>query len=195
MIYDKIGEGNDDQVEAEIVKALNARSKYLGQTDVIPMSTSTLPGYTVQTESPETYFGAMRNEYFGNGIPFIANSNTFTIPNNLSNNQFYLGGEWKIDKEYAENIGTTTQLSYVFNSSKMYMIAESADGSAVDVQILIDGKQISSGLVGADVSGTGVLKINQSRLYSLYSSSKLGQHRIDIIFSKPGVRVYTFTFG
>ena len=195
MVYDKIGEGDDNLVEAQIVKALNERSTYLGQHNTISTGTSTLSDYTVQTESPETYFGAIRNEYFGNGIPFITNSHTFTIPDTLSTNQFYLGGTWNIEKEYAENISTSSQLSYRFTSSKVYVIAESIDGSTVDAHVLIDGKPISPEFFGADVTTDGILKINQSRLYNVYSSSKLEQHRVDIIFSKPKVRVYTFTFG
>lgn len=212
VVYDKIGEGGDDIVESEIVKLLNDRKQYLNESGPVSTGTSTMPDYTIQAESPETYFGAMRNEYFGNGAPGQTNSargDSYMLPDTLTPNQFYLGGKWHIDEEYAETLGgastpgsastssanVPSELSYIFTAAKMYMIAQSPDGSTVTAQILIDGKPIPPQWAGADVSPTGVLKIDQSRLYDLYANPELQRHRIDIIFSKPGVKVYTFTFG
>ena len=195
VVYDKIGEGGDDEVQAEIVKLLTERSAFLGLNNTISAGSSTIPDYTVQANSPETYFGANRNEYFGNGVPYFVQTHTFIEPNTLTPNQFYLGGQWHIDSEYAETDGTSSQLSYVFDATKMYLIAESKDGTSVSARVLIDGKPIDPQFDGADVSSSSTLEINESRLYNLYSNQIPGQHRIDIIFSKPGVRAYTFTFG
>lgn len=194
VVYDHIGEGGYDETESEIVKLLGDRMKFLGQSGAVTVGTSTVPDVAIQAESPETYFGAARNEGFGNGKSFTAGEGKLTIPNSLTPNDFYLGGTWKIEPEYAESEAASDQISYIFTSGKMYFVAATADGSAVTAQVLIDGKPIPDQWAGADVKN-GIMTISQSRLYSLYSNAVLGRHRIDLIFNKPGVRAYTFTFG
>ncbi|MDE1941335.1 MAG: redoxin domain-containing protein, partial [Patescibacteria group bacterium] len=205
VVYDHIGEGGYDETEAEIVKLLNERKQALGESGTVVMGTSTVPDVQVLTESPETYFGSARNEYFGNGEPGVSGEQTYAIPNgSLTPNAFYLGGDWKIASEYAETAGPTAsnsgaidswQLSYTFAATKMYMIALTADGKPATATVLIDGKPIPPQWAGKDVDSNGVLHIQEQRLYDLYVNQSLGRHRIDIIFDRPGVRVYTFTFG
>jgi cytochrome c biogenesis protein CcdA/thiol-disulfide isomerase/thioredoxin len=198
IVYDHIGEGNYDQTEAEIVKQLNIARQVLGEPGTVTEATTSLPSdYTVNADSPETYFGAARNEYFGNGAPGVAGTQSYTTPDaaaTLSPNTFYLGGTWNIQQEYAQAASASSTLSYVFTADDMYMVAASAAGTPVTATILIDGKPIPPQWQGADVKN-GILTITGSRLYSLYSNSLLGRHRIDIIFNNPGAQAYTFTFG
>ena len=194
VVYDKIGEGGDAAVEAEIVKLLNERMSYLGQGGSVNTGTSTMPDYTVQAESPETYFGAARNEYFGNGTPGVAGDDSYATPSELSPNQFNLGGPWHIDQEYAETRAASDTVSYEFTATNMYMIATAPLGSSATATILIDGHSIPATWAGKDVVN-GKVTIDASRLYHLYSNPTLSRHRIDVIFDKSGVRAYTFTFG
>ena len=199
VIYDHIGEGGYDETEARIVQALNERQTYLGQIGTISISTSTVPNLAIQAESPETYFGAMRNDAFGNGIAGFSYTNNFTVPNDLTRNVFYLGGKWNIQHEYIQNVSPGAQISFKFSASKMYIVASpSKDNSGnfepVTAQILIDGKQITAEQSGADVKN-GVLTIDSSRLYNIFSDTVLGQHRLDIIFNFVGAEAFTFTFG
>ena len=196
VVYDYIGEGNDSVLESEIVKLLEGQRASLGLSSAISVGTSTAPDYSVQAESPETYFGAMRNEYFGNGAPTIKGDSLFVMPSELVPNEYYLGGKWHIDQEYTENISASSTLSYVFTASKMYMVAAKAGGSPIEATVLLDGSPIPLRFAGADVKD-GKLRIDSARLYSLYSnpSGTAERHTIDIIFSKPGARAFTFTFG
>ncbi len=195
VVYDKIGEGDDDVIEAEIVKLLNDRMKFLGQNEAVNVGSSTLSDYIVQAQSPETYFGSSRNEFFGNGTPGIKTSSSFAVPNDLTPNQYYLGGSWNIQNEYSESASTSSQVSYIFTAAKMHLVAGTADGSTISAQILIDGKPIPKQWFGTDVDPSGKVNIDMSRLYNLYANKSAEQHRLDIIFSKPGVRIYTFTFS
>ena len=195
VVYDHIGEGAYDETEAEIVKLLNDRKQFLGEPGVVTEGSSTMPADSIiQAESPETYFGYMRNTGFGNGTPNETYADTFTVPDQLTPNMFYLGGKWSIQQQYAESQSAGAQISYTFTAAKAYLVAESADGSPISAQVLIDGKPIPANQSGADVKD-GALTISGSRLYSLYSTDTAQRHRIDIIFAKPGAHAYTFTFG
>ncbi len=195
VVYDHAGEGAYDETEKIIVDLLNDRKKALGEAGTVKLGGATVPDYTVQTASPETYFGSARNELFGNGIPGQPGQHDYTIPaGDLTPNQFYLSGTWEIDSEYAQAMSANATLSYTFAATKAYLVAQSPDGTAYTAHVLIDGKEIPDTWSGADVK-QGTLMIDSSRLYSLYANPALGRHRIDIKFDKPGVRVYTFTFG
>ncbi len=197
IVYDHIGEGGYSDTEAEIVKQLDILHQKLGELPVTEATTSLSSTVPINVASPETYFGAMRNEYFGNGAQGSAGTETFTTPlasAQLSPNSFYLGGTWDIEQEYAQAASATTSISYVFDASKMYIVAATADGQPVTATVLIDGKPIPASLEGSDVKN-GILTITGSRLYGLYSNPVMGQHRIDIIFHQSGAQAYTFTFG
>jgi thiol-disulfide isomerase/thioredoxin len=195
IVYDHVGEGAYEETEAEIVKLLNDRKNLTGEKDAVVMGTSSVPLVPNMAGSPETYFGAARNEFFGNGKAFTSEQSVFSLPQTLVPNMFYLGGSWKIDQEYAETSGSDSEVSHVFTAANMYVVAQTAEGSAVTAEVLIDGKPIPEAWRGSDVMGTGTMEISQSRLYRLYANPSAGRHRLDIIFSKPGVRIYTFTFG
>ncbi|MDE2041230.1 MAG: redoxin domain-containing protein, partial [Patescibacteria group bacterium] len=197
VVYDHIGEGGYGETEAAIVALLSQRKQVLGEAGAITVASSSVPTVNVLTDSPETYFGAMRNEYFGNGAPGQKGQGIFTLPavSSMNANEFYLGGSWSIADEYAETTGADSEISYTFAATKVYMIALTADGKPATAHVLIDGRPIPPPWMGDDVTGSGVLTIDQSRLYRLYANPTLEQHRLEIIFKSPGVRIYTFTFG
>ena len=62
-----------------------------------------------------------------------------------------------------------------------------------DLQILLDGKPVTSENEGTDVQD-GIVHILGDRLYNLISSSNAGNHTLTII-ANPGFEIYTFTFG
>ncbi len=199
VIYDHIGEGGYTETEAEIVKALNERMKYLGQPGKVITSSTTLAETVIQTQSPETYFGAQRNEYFGNGFQGFVYKNNFALPTELKVNAFYLGGSWDIQREYITNTSAGAQISFIFKASKMYIVASpsfNSTGVAIPAkaEVLIDGKPITREQSGSDVHD-GTITIDSSRLYNLFSDTVAGAHRIDIIFKSKGVEAFTFTFG
>jgi thiol-disulfide isomerase/thioredoxin len=198
IVYDHIGEGDYDVTEKVIVDLLNERKQFLGESGTVTLGANQMPAnYAIQTDSPETYFGSNRNEYFGNGTPFVVGNRTYAAPreqDQLNPNQFYLGGDWHIDKEYAESLSATTSLSYMFQATKMYLIAQTPDGAPIKAHVLLDGKPMPGQVAGTDVKN-GELTITGSRLYQLFSQPTPEPHRIDIIFETPGARVYTFTFG
>lgn len=194
VVYEHIGEGAYDNTEMEIVKQLNLRRKALGLDGMIDMASSSVAKVQILAASPETYFGAWRNSLFGNGRSNAIGTEDFELPLFLDLNRFFLGGRWRLEKEFAAPLGAGSTLAYSFLASKLYLVAQTSDGTGATARVLIDGKPIEAPVSGADVKD-GVLKISGSRLYKIYESQKPAQHRIDIIFDGPGARVYTFTFG
>jgi len=61
------------------------------------------------------------------------------------------------------------------------MVAESNE--PVEIWISLDGKEIDRKI------------IQDSQLYNLVELSEQGEHTLEILIKKPGLKTYTFTFG
>ncbi len=195
VVYDHAGEGNYDVTERAIQNALTERAQVLG----LPASTvsdgivnpSGVVTVNSSVGSPETYFGAARNEYLGNGTQGQAGVQTLTVPKNTEINTLYLGGIWRFDTEFAQSQGPTS-IVYHYRAQNVYFVASSDKG--VKATILLDGKPIEAN-GGADVAKDGTVMIKDNRLYHLVHTSGVEEHTLEIRTDSPGLDAYTFTFG
>jgi cytochrome c biogenesis protein CcdA/thiol-disulfide isomerase/thioredoxin len=192
IVYDHIGEGGEDETQTEIVKLLNERQQILGENVSVDQHPEMPALLQPQALSPETYFGAARNEFFGNGTPGRLGSAVFTLPSTTLPNQFNLGGKWDVGREFASNQETGARMAFKFDATNVYLVAEA--NHDVRVQVLIDGKPIDAAHAGEDVKD-GMLTIHESRLYHLYTSDGLSSHTLELIFKDVDGHIYTLTFG
>jgi cytochrome c biogenesis protein CcdA/thiol-disulfide isomerase/thioredoxin len=198
VVDNHAGEGDYDKTEAAIQQALAERAVRLGQATSTPAvlnaGTVNVPQADLSgIQSPETYFGYNRNQYFGNGTPGQSGTNSYTTPAGISPNTFYLGGTWDIQSEFAESKGPA-EITYEYDASNLYFVA-SGDGGPVQIQILRDGKPVGQ-FAGTDVDPkTSTATIQANRLYNLIKDSSPGIHTIDIKVLGRGLQAYTFTFG
>ncbi|MBI3630982.1 MAG: redoxin family protein [Candidatus Sungbacteria bacterium] len=195
IVYDHIGEGNYDETEAAIRKALRERAAVLGTSE--PVSGAATPENIVQFDpgkvgSPETYFGSARNQYLANGAAGESGVQTLTVPQDISSGKLFLGGTWNFAPEYAESASTKAIIVYRFRSKDVYFVASSARG--VKIKITIDGGPVA-GNAGADVAADGTAIIKDNRLYALVHMPEYGEHTLRIEIEDAGLDAYTFTFG
>ena len=190
-----IGEGDYDTIETEIQGLLRERAEALGIQVTIPNTTG-VPGDVIpvnfpEVGSPETYFGAARNQYLGNGQNSATGLQTLAIPATVHANELYLTGTWNFTDQYAETTGLATIL-YEYNAKNVYLVASA--GNVTAVTVLLDGKPVPATVAGPDVSGS-VATVRDERLYSLIMGSEYGEHTLGLDIPGPGLRAYTFTFG
>ncbi len=187
-----IGEGNYAQTEEEIQAALKQRDQVLGLPDNVPTGLVN-PSAAVSVDandvqSPETYFGAARNEYLANGTQGAAGEQTLTAPtlSSIQPNSLYLSGTWNFADQYAESVGTTSKIFYTYSAKNMYFVAAANSVVApngVKINIILDGKS------------QGTMTIQANKLYNLIQSTVYGQHTVEIDVQGSGLDAYTFTFG
>lgn len=191
IIYDHAGEGAYDETETAIRKALAERAERLGAE--APVSTAAPVSATGGgiVGSPETYFGSARNSNFGNGLPGVSGTQTFSLPSSYAINKLYLSGTWKMEREYAESTGETTVI-FDYNAREVYLVASAEE--EVLIEVWQDGEKVST-VRGADVSADGTVTIGESRLYKILKNPSLGEHVLELRIKGKGARLYTFTFG
>ncbi len=195
IVYDHIGEGAYEETEMKIQELLAERAQVLGED----MTTSESFSQPVNAESvdltskrsPEIYFGADRNSNLGNGRQAIEGIQQFDEPSDISENTLYLVGDWDIASEYAENTGQNAKIIFKYGAQKVFIVASAQGGNSV--RILIDGEQVGE-IAGSDVE-RGVVLIDNEQLYRLIEDDNYAEHVLEIEADRPGLRVYTFTFG
>lgn len=191
IVYDHAGEGNYDETERAIQKALAERAEVLGTGEKIPTDIANPKAQTSAAGSPETYFGSARNEYFANGTPFLSGTQSLVPPVSIDINRLYLGGMWNFSREYAE-AGVGATIVYRYSAKGVYLVAASEAGATISVKI--DGKAIPQAMAGADVLD-GTATIGGNRLYKIVEDSAPAVHTLEIKVEKGVLDAYTFTFG
>ncbi|MDB5237402.1 MAG: hypothetical protein JWL88_504 [Parcubacteria group bacterium] len=192
IVHDHSGEGDYDVTEKAIQDALAERAERLKTGAVIPTGTTQVKADAADgVGSPETYFGASRNEFLANGAQSMPGTQTLTLPSTFLRNVLYLGGVWDFALEYATAHDGDTVV-YHYNSKEVYVVA-SAD-SPVTVDVLQDGNPVGNA-AAADVSAQGILTLGSSRLYRIVKNPVAGDHVLELKVHGTGARFYTFTFG
>lgn len=170
IVYDHIGEGAYDETEKEIQKALGVSG---------PVSSSVVPT-KIESNSPETYFGSLRNENFANGKIGVAGEQKLVLPNEFERDELYLGGTWNIDSEYAENTGAG-EIVFLYDAKNVFITAGSDMG--VEIEVYVNDVLVKKVLV------------KDEQLYGLIEGGLRERGTLKIKIPKKGLKAFTFTFG
>lgn len=191
IVYDHIGEGAYEETEEKIKELLKERAAVLGMQETFEegLTARGIAETKTSADSPETYFGSLRNEYIGNGSMGKEGVQSFVFPGSIEKNRIYFGGTWNIKGEFAQAQDAAT-LHYKYMAKEVYIVAESETGGTIEV--LQDGATVSTA-GGVDVS-QGKVEVNDSRLYKLIRNESSGEHMLELRVT-PGVKLFAFTFG
>lgn len=206
IVYDHAGEGQYERTEQLIQQALKERMEVLNENGTID-SAMVNPNDAVkdvQTQSPETYFGAARNQSLGSGVANKEGEQYFAEPIEVMKNMLYLIGKWNITAEYAEtdaSVGEgsvgSDRIDYRYHAKSVYLVAGAKD-QPVTLEVLRDSKPLDASFAGADVfwkDGRSYITVSGNRLYKIIEDTTPGEHLLEFIVTSPGLQVYTFTFG
>jgi cytochrome c biogenesis protein CcdA/thiol-disulfide isomerase/thioredoxin len=190
-----IGEGAYEETERSI-RSLLGEAKLLRSRQEIDRPAATVDFSRI--ESPETYVGYGRARKFSSPEA-SANDRVrkYTSPASLGLNEWALRGTWKISREAAFLEAPGGGVRFRFRAPRLHLVMRSMDGMGVAARILLDGKPVPPDRRGKDVEPDGRLTVADSRLYDLVdlSAKDPRDHVFEIDFEKPGVAVYSFTFG
>jgi cytochrome c biogenesis protein CcdA/thiol-disulfide isomerase/thioredoxin len=195
IVHDHAGEGEYDVTEKAIQTALAERATRLGISGSgIGSSTVNIADPKLsEVASPETYFGASRNQNLGNGTPGQAGQHSYTFPMGTQANTLYLNGTWNMDPEFATSNSASAGIKFLYSAHDVYLVASAA--SPVTITVLRDGVPVGS-FAGADISkttSTGTIK--EDRLYHRVHDTSASAHTLEVKVQGAGLKAYTLTFG
>jgi cytochrome c biogenesis protein CcdA/thiol-disulfide isomerase/thioredoxin len=173
--YTHFGEGDYGTTEAAI-RALLAEA---GDKD-LGAKAGTQPSEVPGESTPETYLGTARAERW-NPPPLPGVHDYQGATNALKEDQFALGGRWKVGAEAAEAVSDATLKAHVRGKS-VYLVLGSRGAKPRHVDVTLDGEPYKT------------VTVQRQRLYTLVELLKAGSHQLALRFA-PGVSGYAFTFG
>jgi len=191
--YDHIGEGAYDETEKIIQQLLQERATKLGLDIASAQPIVEIKEFDSESRTPELYFGydfAYGRSQIGNPEGFRPQQQvTYTIPDKLHENNFYLDVTWEnlSDRMILKSESGKIILPYF---AKELNIVASGDS---EIEVLLDGKKISEQDSGVDVV-SGKVTVKEATLYNLIKTVEASSHVLEVQ-AKPGFEIYTFTFG
>lgn len=193
--YHHFGEGGYENSEA-VIRSLLKEAGTVPTEMPRPARPSTTKHELIKT--PETYLGFDRLEYLGSPEsvkPGVVQR--YSVAKEPALNVFYLGGDWKIDSEYAVPLQPGARLVLRFAASQVNLVMQgTTEGSRVVIRL--NGRLLGEEDRGADVGrdGTSTVVVKEGRMYNLVDSgSDYSQKILELTFADPGAELYAFTFG
>lgn len=193
--YDHIGEGSYDETEKTIQQLLQERAARLG-LDITPVQPLVdIQEYEHGAKTPEIYFGydfAFGRSQIGSPEGFQPNQEvTYSIPDKLHEDNFYLQGTWKNLEDRMILTSKSGKIILPYFAKDVNIV--SAGNS--ELEIFLDGQKVTQSNAGIDVSPDGKVVISESTLYNLVKTKESSAHVLEIQVNSPGFEIYTFTFG
>lgn len=184
--YFHFGEGKYDETEKAIQSLLEESGQEVNQETLI------LEDQTPTTRlTPETYLGFLRMDRFVSPQPI--ESNTFTLPPNLGENQWGFEGMWTIGPEDSKS-GDDAVLQIHFNANKVFLVI-TPNKAGDQIKVFLDGNMVDTSNSGKDVA-SGVVTLDTDRLYELIDlKGNQGNHILRLEFPDNNTSVFAFTFG
>lgn len=193
--YDHIGEGDYENTERVIQTLLAERAEALG-TNIAPMGDVVdIAEYDHANFTPELYFGYIlaRGNQIGSPEGFDpGNQVTYTTPDQIENDRFYLDGTWSNLADGMMLISNEGTIKLSFHAKQVNIVAGSTQPS--DLEVYIDSQPISAEFAGSDVAD-GIATIGVHELYNIFQSQDSERHTLELRSSSPGFEIFTFTFG
>ena len=192
--YDHIGEGGYAETEKIIQQLLEERNQLLGLNVATAQPLVDLEEHKFSaSQTPELYFGykfAFGRNQLGNSEGFKPDQTvTYSIPDNVQEDYFYLEGQWQNFEDRMKLDSENGKIVLPYFAKSVNIVA----AGQVELQILLDGNPIRSEDTGTDVQD-GLVHVSNERLYNIISTDDAASHTLTII-AKPSFEIYTFTFG
>ncbi len=193
------GEGEYAESE-EIIKQLlaEAGAQHVAAGIVQPDAGGVaLAPANADVQSPETYIGYERATNFASpGGAVRDREHDYTVPPQLTTNEWGLAGTWTIADEKAELSRANGRIAFRFHARDLNLVlGPSADGHPVKFKVSIDGKP-PAGDHGVDTNAEGAGEVIEQRLYQLARvKGDIADRTFEIEFLDPGVEAFAFTFG
>lgn len=198
--YTTVGEGHYGDTEAMIqslLRELHGDGLELPPL-MEPIRPNDHPGAVCYPATPELYAGYAHGRLGNPGDFGLDEPRTFDAIIEREEGKLYFEGTWCGTQEYSESAAFDAVLRVPYRAAELNVVLASADGSPLRVHLLHDNTPIAMDEAGEDVvmdseMGTYIM-VSAPRMYTLVLNPDVARHEITLEPTRPGLRVYAFTF-
>ena len=214
--YDRSGEGGDNALEHAIrnlLKEAHPGLQFPSTYTIPPEKNAFAPscGFT----TPEMYVG----EWGDRGI--LSNKQgyhkgktiNYVLPASVEDGHAAVSGRWETDR--GQRAGQSNGMIYRgkkkgrtpsgdelvmgYHARELYSVMNVEHGHPSRVYIRQDGKDLTPQNKGVDVQfdaeGHSYIEVREPRMYYLVANPKFGSHKVELLPTRPGLTINSFTFG
>jgi thiol-disulfide isomerase/thioredoxin len=194
------GEGGYRLIEETIQSLLIEHQPGLTLPDLVePVRPEDEPFAVCFPTTPELQIGQVGNPESPDIDPKF-----FSPPESLSENRFFLEGDWRLDKDGLVAVEGSITLPY--QAADVYAVLAPAPDMQTIVpfdppvvaEITQDGQPLSPDQMGTDVfqlDGKSLLRLDLPRTYHLCKNNDVQSRKLQLRFLLPGGTFYAFSFG
>lgn len=175
VVYEHFGEGDYEVMENNIRFLLGINElAMLKNEENIPVAYS---------QTPETYLGYERADI--NRSPKLIKDKAFAyqFTEKLPINAWSLAGLWQANADSIMAAEANAALKIHFNAKNVFIVMGNSTSKPIYVKVKLNNVEMQS------------LLVDKYSLYNILSQPQLSPGHLEIIIMKPGIKVYTFTFG
>jgi thiol-disulfide isomerase/thioredoxin len=196
--FHHFGEGNYDGIERAIQRLLGDRGSTTDNelVRVNPQGLEVAANFRT-LRSPESYLGYERSDVSASPGDVVRDApRVYTVPTNLSLNQWALAGNWTVKGRAAVLNEPNGKVVYRFHARDVNLIMGTPPGSQpVRFSVKVDGKSPGAAH-GTDIDDQGNGTAARQRTYQLVrQQNPITDREFEIQFADPGVEAFAFTFG
>ncbi len=214
--YDRSGEGGDSALESAIQQLLREAHpglKFPSNDTISPENDAFAASCGVTT--PEMYVGS----WHGRGI--LSNQQgyrkgktlNYTLPANVEDGRAAVSGRWATDDGHnpdqsngmiyrgkkKRDVASEDELEMRYHAREVYAVMNVEHGRPERVYIRQDGKDLTPQNKGVDVQfdarGRSYIEVHEPRMYYLTANPKFGSHKVELLPTRAGLTINSFTFG
>jgi thiol-disulfide isomerase/thioredoxin len=214
--YDRSGEGGDSALEHAIQQLLKEAHPGLKfpSSYTIPLEKNAFaPACGVTT--PEMYVGQWQDRGILSNQQGYHKGRTlnYTLPARVEDGQAAVSGRWETDdgrnpdqsngmiyrgKKKGEG-PSGDELEMHYHARELYAVMSVEHGRPERVYIRQGGKDLASQNKGVDVQfdtqGHSYIELREPRMYYLTANPKFGSHEVELLPTRGGLTINSFTFG
>jgi thiol-disulfide isomerase/thioredoxin len=196
--HHQFGEGGYEDCERVIQRLLSEAGREGVGADLVFVAPE---GFEAQADwdnlqTPETYLGYEQAQNFASPDPAFDEPRTYEVPDPLKPNHWALSGDWTIQRGASVLNRADGLIAFRFHARDVHLvIGPPTKGESVPFRVLLDGEPPGDAH-GLDVDEQGHGTVAQPRLYQLIRQrGSISDRTFEIVFLRPGVEAYAFTFG
>jgi thiol-disulfide isomerase/thioredoxin len=214
--YDRSGEGGDSALEhaiQQLLKEAHPGLKFPSSYTIPPEKNAFAPSCGGTT--PEMYVGQWGDRGILSNKQGYHKGKTinYILPASVEDGHAAVSGRWETDSGQrsgqgngmiyrGKKKGTTPsgdELVMRYHARELYTVMNVEHGHPSRVYIRQDGKDLTAQNKGVDVrfdaEGHSYIEVREPRMYYLVANPKFGSHKVELLPTRPGLTINSFTFG
>jgi thiol-disulfide isomerase/thioredoxin len=214
--YDRSGEGGDNALEHAIqnlLKEAHPGLQFPSTYTIPPEKNAFAPSCGVTT--PEMYVGQWGDRGILSNKQGYHKGKTinYILPASVKDGRAAVSGRWETDRGQRSGQGngmiyrgkkkgrtlSGDELVMRYHARELYTVMNVEHGHPSRVYIRQDGKDLTPKNKGVDVQfdaeGHSYIEVREPRMYYLVANPKFGSHKVELLPTRAGLTIDSFTFG